>query len=327
MPGNWRRILAPVLPEKAYASAFAPVMNYLASGGNYDLMDPEDQTRLIKDTNRFAMYFTVMRGLFGLASPFPFLTQGITTVEDGNTLLTTELYNKFKEIEVQTADRNQAYAEFMNVFGPEAIFAIINTSTGAPTNLFTYELIQNDPTVVDDFPNTYGYIYPNGGYSAELYRWQRRFGNKEKLDSEQLKERAVSLLYYAAKDRLLTRATAENWPSEQYDEANANLKQAFIGARITQEGDFYKEAKIKDELIKLANDNRFDDSDAVLGLRDYLYLRQAALNNAGIESDNLARKDAEASRAWLAGEAKKIIERHPDFQKLFYAFFKKELEG
>jgi len=327
LPGNWRRILAPLLPEEAYSSAFAPVMNYLASGGNYDLMDPEDQTRLIGDTNKFSQWFTVMRGLFGTVSPFPFLTQGVTTLDDGNTLLTTELYNKFKEIEVKTADRNKAYAEFFDTFGPEAVLAIVATSTGAPTNLYTYELIQRDPSVVDDYPSTYGYIYPNGGYSAELYRWQRKMGNKEKFDSEELKNRAVSLLYYAAKDRLMTRATAENWPSEQYDEANANLKQAFIGARLTQEGDFYKGAKIKDELIKLANDKRFDDSDAVAGLKDYLYLRQAALNNAGITSDNLARKDAAASRAWLANEAKKIIQRHPDFQKLFYAFFKKELEG
>lgn len=327
LPGNWRRMLAPLWSEEAYASAFAPTMNYLATGGNYDLMDPEDQARLIDDTNKFSMYFTMMRGLVGLVSPFPFLTAGVTTLEDGNTLLSTELYNKFKEIEVRTADRNQAYAEFFNVFGPETVFAIINTSTGAPTNLYTYELIMDDPTVVDDYPNVYGYIYPNGGYSAELYRWQRKFGNKEKLPPEDLKNRAVSLLYYAAKDRLLTRATAEGWPTEQYDEANANLKQAFIGARLTQEGDFYKEAKIKDELVKLANDSRFDNSDAVKGLRDYLYLRQAALQKAGIESDNLARKDALNSRIWLAGEAEKIIERHPDFYKLFYAFFKKELEG
>ena len=327
LPGNWRRILAPLLPEEAYSSAFAPVMNYLASGGSYDLLDPEDQGRLIKDTNTFSMFFTVMRGLFGTVSPFPFLTQGITTLDDGNTLLTTELYNKFKEIEVNTADRNQAYAEFFNMFGPEAVFSIISTSTGAPTNLYTYELILDDPSVVDDYPTTYGYIYPNGGYSAELYRWQRKMGNKEKFDPEELKNRAVSLLYYAAKDRLMTRATAEGWPIEQYDEANSNLKETFIDARITQEGDYYKQEKIKAELIKLANDDRFEDSDAVLGLRDYLYLRQAALNNAGITSDNLARKDAEASRAWLANEAKKIIERYPDFHKLFYAFFKKELKG
>ena len=52
LPGNWRRILAGLAgTEEAYAASFAPVMNYLASGGNYNLNDIEDQAQLIKDTN------------------------------------------------------------------------------------------------------------------------------------------------------------------------------------------------------------------------------------------------------------------------------------
>jgi hypothetical protein len=37
-------------------------MNYLASGGNYNLNDIEDQTQLIKDTDKFAqMVYSIPR--------------------------------------------------------------------------------------------------------------------------------------------------------------------------------------------------------------------------------------------------------------------------
>jgi hypothetical protein len=329
LPGNWRRIIAGLAgTEEAYAASFAPVMNYLASGGNYDLNDIEDQTQLIKDTNKFSQWFTFFRGWFGLVSPFALQPQGLSTLDDGNAVLSTALYNDFKELEIAAGGNyNKAYADFLDLYGPEAIFAIINTSSGAPTNLMTYELIQREPEVVDLYPETYGYAYPAGGFSAELYRWQRRAGNKEKFDSKQLVQRATSLRFYAADDRLMTRLISGNFSEEEYEEARKNLRDTFIKAGLSQETDPYKEARVKDELRRMAADIRFEDSDAVAGLRDYLYLRDKALEAAGIDNDSLAKVGALPQRQWLAGQAKKILQRNPEFYKFYYRFLKEELEG
>lgn len=329
LPGNWRRLLA-IFPnqEESYAAAFAPVMNYLASGGNYNLNDLEDQAQLIKDTDRFSKWFTVFRGVFGLFSAFPLQPKGITTLDDGNTVLSTALYNDFKELEIQSGGNpNKAYADFMDLYGPEAIFAIINTSTGAPTNLMTYELIQREPEVLDLYPDTYGYAYPNGGFSAELYRYQRRMGNKEKLDSQQLLQRATSLRFYAADDRLMTRLVSGDFSEEEYEEARRALRDTYIKAGMTIETDPYKAMRVKEQLRRMAYDSRFADSDAVEGLRDYLYLRDEALKAAGITNDSLAKKGALSQREWLAEQAKQILQRNPEFYKFYYRFFKEELEG
>ena len=329
LPGNWRRLLA-FFPgqEESYAAAFAPVMNYLASGGNYDLNDIEDQAQLMRDTDKFAKWFTVFRGLFGLVSPFPLQPQGLTTLDDGNAVLSTALYNDFKQLEVAAGGNyNKAYADFLDLYGPEAIFAIINTSSGAPTNLMTYELIQREPEVVDLYPETYGYAYPAGGFSTELYRWQRRAGNKEKFDSKQLVQRATSLRFYAADDRLMARLISGDFSEEEYEEARKNLRDTFIKAGLSTETDPYKEARVKDELRRMATDIRFEDSDAVAGLRDYLYLRDKALEAANIDNDSLAKKGALPQREWLAGQVKKILQRNPEFYKFYYRFFKEELEG
>lgn len=329
LPGNWRRIIAGVAgTDAAYAASFAPVMNYLASGGNYDLNDIEDQAQLIKDTNKFSQWFTLFRGVFGLASPFPLQPQGLTTLDDGNAVLSTALYNDFKQLEVAAGGNyNKAYADFLDLYGPEAIFAIINTSSGAPTNLMTYELIQREPEVVDLYPDTYGYAYPAGGFSTELYRWQRRAGEKQKFTSQELVQRATSLRFYAADDRLMARLISGDFSEEEYEEARKNLRDTYIKAGLSTETDPYKKTRTKEQLRRMATDIRFEDSDAVAGLRDYLYLRDKALEAANIDNDSLAKKGALLQREWLAGQAKKILQRNPEFYKFYYRFFKEELEG
>lgn len=327
IPGNWRRILAPVMPEQSYAAAFGPTMNYLASGGNYNLDDPTQQERLLTDTHQFAQWFTVMRGLFGTVSPFPLQPTAITTLEDGNTVLNTALYNDFKQLEVAAGgDRNKAYNDFFNLYSPNMVFAILNTSTGAPTNLFTYEMIKDDPSVVDQYPDIYGYAYPGGGYSAELYRWQQRMGSKTKFTPEELMQRATALRYYAAKDTLLARSVGEEWDSETFADANSSLRESFASLGLSQKFDTYRSVRVKEQLNRMALDDRFDDSDAVQGLRDYLYFRQQAVQASGSTTDNLDTKSALPQREWLAGKALEILKRNPDFQNLFYAFFKEELE-
>lgn len=329
LPGNWRRLLA-FFPgqEESYAAAFAPVMNYLASGGNYDLNDIEDQAQLMRDTDKFAKWFTVFRGLFGLVSPFPLQPQGLSTLDDGNAVLSTALYNDFKQLEVAAGGNyNKAYADFLDLYGPEAIFAIINKSSGAPTNLMTYELIQREPEVVDLYPDTYGYAYPAGGFSTELYRWQRRAGEKQKFTSQELVQRATSLRFYAADDRLMARLISGDFSEEEYEEARKNLRDTYIKAGLSIETDPYKKARTKEQLRRMATDIRFEDSDAVAGLRDYLYLRDKALEAANIDNDSLAKKGALPQREWLAGQVKQILQRNPEFYKFYYRFFKEELEG
>lgn len=327
LPGNWRRILAPVLPDAAYASSFAPIMNYLASSGGYNLDDANDQLKLIRDTDTFAKWFTISRGVIGLVSPFPFQMSGITTLNDGNTLLNTALYNDFKQLEVNAGgDKNKAYADFLDLYGPEYIFAIVATSTNAPTNLFTYEKLKQDPSVMDIYPDTYGYFYPGGGFSQQLYQWQRRLGSKETFNPKELMARATQIRYYAAKERLMERSIGENWSSSQFEEASRNLSTSYAGKGLKIQPDVILDNRVLSQLRKAVDDQRFNDSDAVAGLRDYLFLRDKALKAAGVTNDSLDKKSTIRQREWLAEEARKIIERYPDFQKLFYVYFKKELQ-
>jgi hypothetical protein len=152
-------------------------------------------------------------------------------------------------------------------------------------------------------------------------------GNKQRFTPEELMMRATMLRFQAAKDTLQTRSVAEGWSSDQFDEASRSLTNSFAGAGLSYKADPYRDKRVKDQLMKMALDDRFDDSDAVQGLRDYLYLREQAVAASGSETDSLANKRSFPQRQWLAAQAKDILARHPDFQNMYYAFFKKELEA
>ena len=324
---NWSRIASALTnSQESFASAFAPTMAYLATSGDYNIDNTEDQQRLIKDSSRFAQWFTLWRGIFGLVNPTQIIPANLTLDKSGNTLLATALYNDFKTIEVQVGNnKNAAYANFIDLYGPEQLFSLINKTTGAATNLYTYQLIQRDPTVLDAYPQTYGYFYPNGGYSTELYNWNVRNNKVERLKPQELMDQVTRIRYYAAYDRLLAKSVGEGWDASRLKQAKANLADSYNTRNIDLTYTGNKLDKIILELQKAAYDERFIDSDAVNGLRDYLYQRDKAIKASGMKSLN--NKASQPQREWLAEEALKIIQKNPDFQKLYYAFFDKELEG
>lgn len=328
LSGNWRRILSGPFVEASYASAFAPVMNYLLTTGDYEIDNAEDQAKLIKDTTLFARWFTVYRGIFGLVSAAPPQLETLAKDTSGNTILATALYNDFKKLEVESGGNyNKAYGDFIDLYGPQALFSIISTTTGGPTNSLTYEMLQKDPSVIDKYGDTYGYFYPGGGFSQQLYNLQRRQGRRERLGADEIVNRVTAIRYYAAKDRLLTRAMAEEWDGDRLDEANAALKEAYAMRGLKLEGDFYKNARVMQQLREAVNDERFIDSDAVQGLKRYLFFRDAALEAAGKKpTGTLRSKGTIEQRKWLAGKALEIIKDNPEFYKMFYSFFRKELD-
>jgi hypothetical protein len=301
-------------------------MNYLASSGDYNIDDPADQSKLITDTNRFAQYFMFMRGLFGFVSPVAIQPKDLTKDKNGDLVLASSLYSDFRALEqANGSNRNKAYADFLDLYGPEQVFAIISATSGGPNNLYTYDLIQRDPSVVNEYSDVYGYFYPNGGFSQELYRWQLRNKSRERLSAQEVLEKATNVRYYAAKDRLLTRSVGEGWDSKRTEKALSELGDSYELRNRKVIFDATKEPRILAQLTKAAYDERFIDSDAVNGLRDYLHLREKAITASGRVS--LKNQSSLPQREWLAEEALKLIQKYPDFQKLYYSFFKKELEG
>jgi hypothetical protein len=325
---NWSRILGSIAKrEETYASAFAPTMGYLAQSGDYNMDDVEDQGRLVRDTHSFAQWFTLMRGLTGALSPTPvaIIPTAIAKDRTGDTQLAATLYKDFNDMRVQNVDPNKAYAEFMDLYGPEAIYAVIGKTSGGPTNLATYELINQDPSVLDEYKDTFSFFYPYGGFSKEMYNWSKINQSKKYLTPNEIMQKVTNIRYYAAKDRLAARAAAEGWSQERFDAGNSELKKSYDITGREVKVDFTKKDRVIAQLEQAAMDPRFDDSDAVAGLRDYLLLRNTAIEASGMKG--LKNKASLPQRKWLADQAVEILKRNPEFTNLYYSVFARELKG
>lgn len=331
---NWTRVLGSIAGiESSYAAAFAPSMGYLANSGDYNLDDPQDQIRLARDGDNLARWFTMWRGIFGALTPIPFAMrpEALAKNKDGDTVLATSLWADFKNIEANSGgDKANAYGQFLDTYGPEQVFAIIRTTTGyEPTNLPTYVMLRENPGVLDSYPNTYGYFYPNGELSKVLYQFQQQRGTYGKLSAKEIMAKATNIRYSAALDRLRTRSIGEGWTSSQFDAMKSQLDDKYA-QRNKQSGKIdleWFDTAVR-ELKAASQDESLNSSTAMNGIRAYLVQRDkaiAALNQVGLKT--LSSDAAMPQRTWLANEALQLIKKYPEFQKVFYGIFKQELEG
>jgi hypothetical protein len=332
LTSNWSRILVAGIAghEPAYASALAPSMNYLATSGAYNIDNPDDQARLIKDADNLARYFTMWRGVFGALMPIPFAMrpEALAKSKDGNLVLATALWADFKNIEKSVGDnKDKAYGQFIDTYGPEQIFAIIRTTTGyEPTNLPTYVLIRENPSVIDKYPDVYGTFYPNGELSQVLYKFQQMQGTFAKMGAKDIMKAVTNVRYKAAKDRLQARSVAEGWSSATYDEQKKNLTDAYYSRGFDPEKqDWAWRDNAISQLQRAVKDESLTESEALMGARAYLVQRDKALTASGMKT--FKNTASEPQREWLAQEAIKLLAKYPDFQKIFYSYFKSELEG
>ena len=328
LPGNWNRIIGGLTGmEQSYASNFKPVMNYLASGANYNLDDPDDQAQLVKDTDTFARWESVMRGVVGLVSPMALIQQGLGQDKDGDLTLQTTLYEDFQTLyQKNDGDYNKAWFDFLNLYGAPQAFALISASAGnGPSNWDSYNFVVDNPDVATKYPEIWGYVMPGGGLSTEMYQWNVAHDTKKKLTPTEILQKVNNQRFYAAKDALLTQVDAGMMDRSQFSEALKVLKNAMGGGPVA-EFDPNKRTRTLRQLNELVADKRFVDIPSVVALRDYMYIRQSVLSKIG-KTDFTGAQNEQAARDYLAAQAEWIVKDNPDFQKMFYGFFANELEG
>jgi hypothetical protein len=328
LPANWNRILGGAMGiEETYASNFKPIMSYLAGGGNYNLDDVEDQGKLIKDVDTFARWQAILRGVVGLVSPAALISKGLAKDENGDATTHMALYNDFEEIlKSNDGDWNKAWYDFLNLYGPSQAFAIISSSSGnGPTNWDSYQFVVENPDIASKYTDVWGYVMPGGGLSQEMYKWNLVNNTKKKLTPKEILEKVNGQRYYAARDALMTKVDGGELDKDQYRIALQYLKDSMGGGPVV-EFDPNKRGRVVAQLQTLVQDERFADVPSIVALRDYMYIRQAALDNLGKKKFTGAANE-QTVRDLLAEQAVWIVRDNPDFQKMFYAFFANELEG
>lgn len=332
LPNNINRIITGLTGEDAlYSNTYKPIMDYIASGGNYNLDDVNDQAELLKKTDKFAGFLSVMRGVVGMFSPAALVNKALTHDQNGDVTTQIALYNDFRTmLEANNNDYNTTVHDFLDLYGANAVFSIISGTSGkGPDNWDSYQFVVQNPDVATKYSDVWGYVYPGGGFSQEMYKWNTLNKTKGKLSAQEILDKANNLRYYAAKDGIIKMVDAGKLDKAGYNQAVQNLNNAFNGG---PKGAFdpKKFSREMAQMRALVQDPRFLDAPSIQALRDYLYLRDAALNKIGVNPANPFKgtgDNAKWAKTWLSGQVNTLLRDNPDFYKFYYQFFAKELEG
>ena len=230
--------------------------------------------------------------------------------------------------QVEGVGYDNAVAAFMDKYGDEALlflqpktYAVV---PGAPTTDKGLDWVRENPELVNNFPNVYGYFAPSDGeFDYAAYLRTIKTGEREALDPDQqlalANDKYASMIYYNAKDKLGTN------PSAQQEAAlrvlKVTLQKKFPGFGTAKAG-LPQRAEVPQlisELEDAVENPQLRDTKAGQALTVYLEARRMANEQAQqLGLKGFARgKEAVNIRAAMRTLARTLGQKSPQFALMF----------
>ena len=316
-------------------STLRPVMDYLASGGGYDIMNPNDQQRLIDDSTKFARFFGAWQGITQAILPTSPLLSALTKSGDSTVVAQASIYAHFQNL-VNTTDKGDYYKavrDTLDTYGVNNVYALItNTKGGTPPTTDAYNFLAKNPDVAKKYQDVFSLFFPGGGFSQALYQQQTKSGQRVKLNASQVEQQANYLLYMAAKDQIDVNNADD--PTARQDALN-NLKETFGGsvpARVIAGAStrYANPAQYMiNQITQAVKEPKLAATPAGQAAIDYLYLRSQALQDAadnGLKS--LSGNAMADTRQTLRDNAAEIDKHYNgEFAIMFQSVFESEVRN
>lgn len=323
------------------------IMEVLAASGDYDLSTEADMQRLQEDSTGKARVLMMMRALgqfVGPTRPIPQLkaplseeAQTKTIVIDGETIdlsqtdvYATEISKYFRQLQDQNYDT--AVEIFLDTFGDDFMLYMAGKTKSVVGGLDASTEFGNWERANQDFFTTYdeiaGYFAPVGSkFDYQVYLRQLEGGVRVKLTPQQQIEEAQRLMGTSIYRRLI-RAAGPN-PNDQQE---AILRQE--RERLYDEYPGFAKAPIDvrafdakmNVLYEAAFDPRLDDNEVAVATREYLNVRDKALEVAAERGFTLKAGANKDLTAILRAEGERLASVYPDFARLWERLLLQEVD-
>ena len=316
-------------------STLRPVMDYLASGGGYDIMNPNDQQRLIDDSTKFARFFGAWQGITQAILPTSPLLSALSKSSDSTVVAQASIYAHFQNL-VNTTDKGDYYKavrDTLDTYGVNNIYALItNTKGGTPPTTDAYSFLTKNPGVAKKYQDVFSLFFPGGGFSQALYQQQTKSGQRVKLNASQVEQQANYLLYMAAKDQIDVNNADD--PTARQD-ALSNLKETFGGsvpARVIAGAStrYANPAQYMiNQITQAVKEPKLAATPAGQAAIDYLYLRSQAMQEAADNGLKSLSSNAMADTRQALRDAATEIDKHynGEFAIMFQSVFESEVRN
>ena len=308
--------------ETIFGNTYGDTVQYLASSGKYDLKDPNDTAKLYADARSKARILAGLRALFQFTGPSsPKIDFNLET--DGGDITASAISQEFYKMQSENPDK--AVENFIATFGENAFVYLGHKTEPIAGGLGASEAFgdwqRNNGSLFEQYKQTAGYFAPGGDdFSFETWNRQIQKGQRRRLTAPEIvaaaQYRLGAAVYRSKRNQLGDRISSDqrDWLSQwrvylnsQYPgfppKANFNPGQfeSFIG-----------------ELKLVVQDDRLADNDVAQAVKEYVEARDKALAQAGaVNLKSLDSARAEPLRDWLGSIAQVLIQRTPEFARIF----------
>lgn len=326
-----------------YGNTYIETMRALASSGEYDLADPNEQQRLYADAKRKAQIIAGMRVLGQFIGPTSPASEFKITTKNGDyyaSQLIKELYklqdSKSIGVDGQPGNYDTAVKRFIDVFGNDAFIYLSSKSESLKGGLEATDVFgdweRGNRTLMRKYPDVAGFLAP-GGSDFSFQVWERQMRNKDRRrlnDTEivaQAQYRIASAYYRELRDKLP--ATPSKAQQQWLRNWRIELNKQYPGFPAVAEFNPGEYPKKIGQLKMMLEDTATQGNDVADALRTYMAARDKAVaeyvRSGGSESGLQKAEKAEPLRNWLASVAQGLIAETPEFSRIWERLLSNEV--
>lgn len=322
---------------RIYGDTYMRTVQLLLASGEYGTSHDE-QERLKKDATRQARVLTIIRGLQQAVGPASPSVDFKVATENGDAMASalSKEYASLVQENPQTA-----LETFQRIYGLTATaYAVsrtrsVNGGLDASKQFGDWE--RSHRAVFSQAPDVAGYFGPVGtDFDFAIYERQLRSGARVKLSADEylsaVNEVIGNAKYYDLRDQMnaANAAVDRKSPTTEQRAWLKRQREKILAEYPVPNPAANDRAPLPDQIRQLSE---VIDSKGLKGnpvaeaTRQYLTLRDQAMQSASAAGFTLAAGDAQPLREWLARKGAKLAVQTPEFARLWDRVLAREVEG
>lgn len=334
-PGYIRKLVSaikadPTELDGVFGQTYVETVRALDATGKYDRTTPEGRESLFNDAVGKARILTIFRAVNQFIGPASGATKFEIDTKQGDVYM-SQLIKTFADM--QEKDYEEAIPEFLETFGDDVMLYVSGKSRAevggiTPTDKFEAWAKENS-LVMTRYKGVGGFFAPGqDDFSFQAWKAQVDRGERVRLTAQEVVEQAEKMVGSALYRRARLKYGA--YPNQaQQDWLRAYrvaLHKKYPGFPEIPSFDPSKFPTFISELRNIVQEPSLANNDVATATRLYLNKRDEALAQAeaaGLSS--LKSKRVEPLRNYLARVADVLMEKYPDFKRIFEQELQAEL--
>lgn len=320
-------------PDKAnsqFAQTYVETVRAMYATGQYDTSDPAEKEKLLEDAKGKARILSLFRAVNQFVGPAAGTVKFELDSKEGDVYM-AQLIKQFQDLQSENYDT--AVPQFLEQFGDDMMLYVSGKSRSEigglePTETFNKWALENK-NLMERFEGVAGFMAPGQSeFSFAVWKKQIDRGERTRLTAREVIEQSELMVGSAkfrnARLRFGAYPTAEQrtW-LRAYRSA---LHKELPGFPEIASFDPSKFPTFVSELQQLVNTPEMQNNDVAKATRIYLSKRDQVLAAAG-QAGLLTIKSRQTAplRDYLASIGEALIEKYPDFKRVFEQKLQAEL--